>query len=43
MKGVNTLPISDTAELLHINALMKELDSTMDTNLGHLLVKDIVK
>jgi len=43
VKGVNTLPISDTAELLHINVLMKELNNTMDSDLGHLLVKDIVK
>jgi membrane protein len=43
VKGVNTLPINDTEELIHINQLMKELDKTMDTDLGHLLVKDIVK
>jgi len=43
VKGVNALPIHDTNELVHINALMKELDNTMDTDLGHLLVKDIVK
>jgi membrane protein len=42
-KGINTLPISDTEELLHINQLMQEMDKTMDTDLGHLLVKDIVK
>ena len=42
-KGVNALPINDSAELLHINALMQELNNTMNTDLGHLLVKDIVK
>jgi membrane protein len=42
-KGVNTLPISDTNELLHINELMKEMDQTMDTRLGNLNIKDLVK
>lgn len=43
VRGVNQLPIEDTNELVHINGLMKELDGTLDTDLGHLLVKDIVK
>ncbi len=42
-KGVNNLPIADSDEMLHINELMKELDRSMDTDLGHLNVKDIVK
>jgi membrane protein len=43
VKGVNELPISDTLEHIHITELMKELDNTMNTDLGRLLVKDIVK
>lgn len=42
-KGVNSLPISDSKELVHINALMLEMDKLMDTPSGHLLVKDVVK
>jgi len=42
-KGVNSLPINDTLELIHINKLMQEMDRSMDTNLGHLYIKDIVK
>lgn len=42
-KGNNALPINDTEEMVHINELMKELDKTMDTSLGHLYVKDLVK
>jgi membrane protein len=41
-KGVNDLPITDKGELQHINELMKQLDTTMDTTLGHLYVKDII-
>ncbi len=41
-KGVNSLPINDGAELLRINQLMKDLDKTMDSQLGHIYVKDIV-
>lgn len=41
--GVNSLPINDTLELIHINQLMQELDKTMDTDLGNSFVKDIVK
>lgn len=41
--GVNNLPINDTAELIHINELMIELDKTMDTELGNTLVRNIVK
>jgi membrane protein len=43
VKGVNNLPIQNTNELTHINQLMKELNNTMDNDLGNLLVKDIVK
>lgn len=42
-KGVNSLPINDTLELIHINQLMQEMDKAMDTDLGHLYIKDIVK
>jgi membrane protein len=41
-KGINSLPINDTNELMHINKLMQEMDKSMDTDLGHLNVKDIV-
>jgi len=40
--GINSLPISDTAELIHINKLMEQMDKSMDTDLGHMNVKDIV-
>lgn len=42
-KGVNSLPIEDTVELTHINNIMLELDKTLDTDLGHLMIKDLVK
>ncbi|MBL7930357.1 MAG: YihY/virulence factor BrkB family protein [Bacteroidia bacterium] len=42
-KGVNDLAISNTNELTHIHRLMEELDKTMDTDTGHLHIKDIVK
>jgi membrane protein len=42
-KGVNTLPITDSVELHHINELMQQMDKSMDTELGHLNLKDIVK
>lgn len=41
-KGINNLPINDTNELIHINKLMLEMDKAMDTELGHLNIKDIV-
>ncbi len=41
-KGINSLPINDTKELIHINKLMVEMDKSMDTALGHMNVKDIV-
>jgi membrane protein len=41
-KGINSLPINDTKELLHIHKLMVEMDKTMDTSIGHMNVKDIV-
>ncbi|MDP1801657.1 MAG: YhjD/YihY/BrkB family envelope integrity protein [Bacteroidota bacterium] len=41
--GVNTLPINDTSELIHINQLMKDLDKSMDNELGNTFIKDIVK
>lgn len=42
-RGVNVLPISDTNELIHINALMQEMDKSLDNALGSTLVRDIVK
>lgn len=42
-KGVNEIPISDTNELIHIRKLMEQLDGTMDSNFGKVLVKDVVK
>lgn len=42
-KGINNLPINDTTELIHINKLMQEMDKSMDSDLGHLHVKDLVK
>lgn len=43
-KGVNTLPISDSNELIRINDLMQELDSIMNNDhLGGMMIKDIVK
>lgn len=42
-KGVNDMPISDTNELIHIRKLMEELDKTMDSSFGSILVKDVVK
>lgn len=41
-KGINSLPISDTKELIHINKLMSEMDKLMDTSMGHMNIKDIV-
>ncbi len=41
--GVNSLPINDSHELLHINRLMMEMDKVMDTQSGHLYIKDLVK
>jgi membrane protein len=40
--GTNNLPINDTKELITINKLMQEMDKAMDTDLGHLNVKDVV-
>jgi membrane protein len=42
-KGINTLPIGDSEELEQISKLMEELDHTMDTSLGHVFVKDLVR
>jgi membrane protein len=41
--GVNSLPINDTIELIHMNKLMQELDKLYDNELGNTYVKDIVK
>ena len=40
-KGVNALPISNSAELSTINRLMKELDEVMNNDKGNILIKDI--
>ena len=40
-KGVNSLPISDSAELSTINRLMAELDEVMNNDKGNILIKDI--
>lgn len=42
-KGINELPINDSRELKHINALMMEMNKLLDTSHGHTLVKDLVK
>ena len=42
-KGVNSLPINDTVELLHINQFLQQMDQLMDNQSGHMLIKDIVK
>jgi membrane protein len=42
-KGVNDLPINDSNELKRIHELMHDMDKLLDTQPGHLLVKDIVK
>lgn len=41
--GVNSLPINDTAELININKLMKDLDKLLENDLGNTYIKDIVK
>ncbi|MCE3259624.1 MAG: ribonuclease BN/unknown domain fusion protein [Bacteroidetes bacterium] len=41
-KGVNSIPIEDTVELIHINKLMQEMDKALDTELGRQQIKDIV-
>lgn len=41
--GINSLPINDTKELININALMQEMDKSLDTELGSAFVRDIVK
>jgi membrane protein len=41
--GVNSLPINDSDELVHINQLMQEMDKLLDNQLGGSFVRDIVK
>jgi membrane protein len=41
-KGVNTLPISDTQELITVNKLMSELEQILDNDLGNIKIKDLV-
>ena len=41
--GVNTLPIGDTNELIHINKLMQDLEKSLDNDLGNTFIKDIVR
>ena len=42
-KGINELPIADENEQLNISKLMTELEKSLDTEIGHLPVKDLVK
>ncbi|MBA3664598.1 MAG: YihY/virulence factor BrkB family protein [Bacteroidetes bacterium] len=42
-RGVNTLPMEDTKELIIVNKLMQELDASLDSHLGNMNVKDIVQ
>ncbi len=42
-KGTNTLPISDTNELIHINKLVEDMDKILHNNLGNTLVHELVK
>ena len=42
-RGVNSLPINESVELAQINKLMQEMDKILDSQLGSLHVKDIVK
>jgi membrane protein len=41
-KGVNQLPINDSIELIHIHEFLSQMDKLLDTEAGHMLVKDIV-
>ena len=40
-KGVNELPIENTADLMLINKLMIEMDEVLNTSKGNMLVKDL--
>ena len=42
-KGTNTLPISDTNELININKLVENMDKIFHNNLGNTLVHELVK
>jgi membrane protein len=42
-KGTNTLPISDTNELIHINKLVEDMDKIFHNNIGNTLVHNLVK
>jgi membrane protein len=42
-KGINQLPITDTVEFNRINEIMAQIDQNLDTNLGHLQIKDLVQ
>lgn len=42
-KGVNELPINNSIELIHIHEFLAQMDKLLDTEAGHMLVKDIVK
>jgi membrane protein len=41
-RGVNELPLTDATEVEKINKLMADMGKTMDTDTGHLLVKDLL-
>ena len=42
-KGVNFIPINDSEELKHVNAMMGKLESLMNSELGHTKLKDLIK
>ena len=41
-KGINSLPIENSAELENINRLMQDMDEVLNTSKGKILVKDLV-
>jgi membrane protein len=41
-KGVNELPISDSTEMLHVSALMQQMERAFESEMGHMLVRDII-
>ncbi|MDI1355040.1 MAG: YihY/virulence factor BrkB family protein [bacterium] len=42
-KGVNSIPINDSSELIHITKLMHEMDKLLENDLGSMNIKDLVK
>lgn len=41
-KGVNSLPINETLELIQVNELMKKIDKSIETEFGNTLIMKIV-